>query len=62
MGVPLETALDSVKEWASGFAAPEPTSGRVAEQRDAASREAAMVAQNEKALAELRRMMPGLGV
>ena len=62
MGVPLETVLDSVKQWASGFGDPEPANERVTAQRKAQSDEAAMVAQNERALAELRRMMPGLGV
>lgn len=59
MGVPLEGAIDAVKDWRAGGIRP---AGGTAPATQAVPSEAAVVSQNQRALAELSKMMPGLGL
>ena len=62
MGVNLEGVLESVAEWRAGFSAPAGGSNGAAPREPGEKSEAEIIAQNNRALAELQRMMPGLGV
>jgi hypothetical protein len=58
MGVSLEATLDAVREWRAGF----PPAGQDSPEARQKTREEMEIEQNQRALAELRRMMPELGV
>lgn len=61
LGVPLERALEAVQEWKAGVSTPAGGTAAVAPV-DSGPSEAQIIAQNQRALAELSKMMPGLGV
>lgn len=62
MGVTLEAVLDSVAEWRAGGGSPAGGSNGAAPREPGEKTEAEIIAQNNRALAELSKMMPGLGV
>lgn len=58
----LESVLDSVMDWRAGGSSPAGGSNGAAPLEPGERSEAEIVAQNNRALAELSKMMPGLGV
>lgn len=63
MGVTLESVLDSVSEWRAGGSPAGGSNGAAAAPREPGEKtEAEIIAQNNRALAEIQKMMPGLGV
>jgi hypothetical protein len=63
VGVTLENVLSSVAEWRSGGPPAGGSNGDMAPKRESGQKtEAEIIEQNNRALAELQRMMPGLGV
>ncbi len=62
MGVALEAALESVIDWRAGGPPASGSNGDVSAREPGDRTEEEIIAQNNRALAELSKMMPGLGV